>query len=413
MSMRWLLFTLVCLISKQSVFAKTLRVGINQPYKSIQSALAKTENGDTVYIYKGLYKEGNITIHHSITLIGIDRPILDGDKKYEVVSIKASHVTIQGLKIQHSGYASLDDPGGIKVYDATRVNIIDNELYDNFFGIYIQFSTHCLIKNNKIIAFGKEEQTIGNGIHCWKSDSLQIIGNSMKGCRDGIYFEFVNNSVIWRNTVSNNIRYGLHFMNSNNDAYFTNVFTQNGAGVAVMFSKKITMMNNTFNENWGDAAYGILLKEISDCHLSGNHFNKNTAAIFMDGCNRTFVEKNVFSNNGWGLKIQANCMDNTIKNNNFLKNTFDVSTNGTLLLNKFEYNYWDKYTGYDLNKDKIGDVPYRPLSLYSVIVESNPTAMLLYRSLIVTLLDQSEKKIPSLTPENFIDEKPLMNLLKL
>lgn len=411
--MRWLLFTLVCLISKQSVFAKTLRVGINQPYKSIQSALAKTENGDTVYIYKGLYKEGNITIHHSITLIGIDRPILDGDKKYEVVSIKASHVTIQGLRIQHSGYASLDDPGGIKVYDATRVNIIDNELYDNFFGIYIQFSTHCLIKNNKIIAFGKEEQTIGNGIHCWKSDSLQIIGNSMKGCRDGIYFEFVNNSVIWRNTVSNNIRYGLHFMNSNNDAYFTNVFIQNGAGVAVMFSKKITMMNNTFNENWGDAAYGILLKEISDCHLSGNHFNKNTAAIFMDGCNRTFVEKNVFSNNGWGLKIQANCMDNTIKNNNFLKNTFDVSTNGTLLLNKFEYNYWDKYTGYDLNKDKIGDVPYRPLSLYSVIVESNPTAMLLYRSLIVTLLDQSEKKIPSLTPENFIDEKPLMNLLKL
>ena len=413
MSMRWLLFTLVCLISKESVFAKTLRVGIKHPFKTIQSALAKTENGDTVYLYKGLYKEGNISIHHSITLIGIDRPILDGDKKYEVVSIKASHVTIQGLRIQHSGYASLDDPGGIKVYDATRVNIIDNELYDNFFGIYIQFSTHCLIKNNKIIAFGKEEQTIGNGIHCWKSDSLQIIGNSMRGCRDGIYFEFVNNSVIWRNTVSNNIRYGLHFMNSNNDAYFTNIFTQNGAGVAVMFSKKITMMNNTFNENWGDAAYGILLKEISDCHLSGNHFNKNTAAIFMDGCNRTFVEKNVFSNNGWGLKIQANCMDNTIKNNNFLKNTFDVSTNGTLLLNKFEYNYWDKYTGYDLNKDKIGDVPYRPLSLYSVIVESNPTAMLLYRSLIVTLLDQSEKKIPSLTPENFIDEKPLMNLLKL
>jgi len=106
-------------------------------------------------------------------------------------------------------------------------------------------------------------------------------------------------------------------------------------------------------------------------------------------------------------------MDNNIQSNNFLKNTFDVSTNGTLLLNRFQFNYWDKYTGYDLNRDKIGDVPYRPLSLYSVIVESNPIAMLLYRSLIVTLLDQSEKKIPSLTPENFIDEKPLMNLLKL
>lgn len=411
--MKWFLFSLTILFYTNYLIAKTIHVGANFPYKSIKSALAKTENGDTVFIHKGLYKEGNIIINKSITVIGIDRPILDGDKKFEVLSVKSSFVTIRGLRVQHSGYASLDDPGGIKVYDATRVTIIDNELYDNFFGIYIQFSTHCIIKNNKIIAFGKEEQTIGNGIHCWKSDSLQIIGNSMKGCRDGIYFEFVNNSVIWRNTVTDNIRYGLHFMNSNNDGYFTNIFSRNGAGVAVMFSKKITMMNNTFNENWGDAAYGILLKEISDCHLSGNNFNKNTAAIFMDGCNRTIVEKNAFSNNGWGLKIQANCMDNTIQKNNFLKNTFDVSTNGTLLLNKFQYNYWDKYTGYDLNRDKIGDIPYRPLSLYAVIVEDNPTAMLLYRSLIVSLLDQSEKKIPSLTPENFIDEKPLMNLLKL
>jgi parallel beta-helix repeat protein len=105
-----------------------------------------------------------------------------------------------------------------------------------------------------------EEQEIGNGIHCWKSDSIQVIGNKISGNRDGIYFEFVTNSVIWRNISFDNIRYGLHFMFSNNDAYFTNCFTNNGAGVAVMFSNHITMMNNTFRENWGDAAYGMLLK---------------------------------------------------------------------------------------------------------------------------------------------------------
>lgn len=87
-------------------------------------------------------------------------------------------------------------------------------------------------------------------------------------------------------------------------------------------------------------------------------------------------------------------------------NTFDVATNGTLTLNKFEENYWDNYDGYDLNKDKIGDVPYRPLSLYSVLVEKNPPAMLLYRSFMITLLDRSERIIPSLTPENFIDNAP-------
>ena len=82
-------------------------------------------------------------------------------------------------------------------------------------------------------------------------------------------------------------------------------------------------------------------------------------------------------------------------------------------MNVFENNYWDKYEGYDLNKDNTGDVPYRPLSLFSVIVETNPPAMLLYRSFIISLLDRSEKIIPTLTPENFIDNTPLMHALDL
>lgn len=393
--------------------AKTIRVGKQHDFKTIKKALKHSVDGDTVIVEKGFYKEGNITIDKSIYFLGRDLPILDGEKKYEILTIKADNVTVKGFKVQNSGAASLEDPGGIKVYESNNVKILNNVLWDNFFGIYIQYSTNCLIRNNKIVAFGVEEQEIGNGIHCWKSDSLQIIANSISGHRDGIYLEFVTHSVMWRNVSFDNIRYGLHFMFSNNDAYFTNVFKNNGAGVAVMFSKNIVMMNNTFQENWGDAAYGILLKEISDCFMGGNHFFKNTSAIFMDGTNRIIVEKNVFESNGWGMKMQASCMDNVIEHNNFLGNTFDVSTNGSLTLNTFNENYWDKYEGYDLNKDNIGDIPYHPLSLYSVIVENNPSAMLLYRSFMVDLMDKSEKVLPSITPDNFVDLKPLMRSLKL
>jgi len=396
-----------------SSFAKTIRVGKQQDAGTIKYALQLAADYDTIIVEKGLYKEGNIVVSKSVCLIGENRPVLDGEKKYEILSIKADSVTIKGFSVQHSGKGTMDDPGGIKVYESNNVTIADNVLTDNFFGIYLQYCKNCLVKNNRVEAFGKEEQEIGNGIHCWKSDSLQIIGNTISGHRDGIYFEFVTQSVIWRNISYNNIRYGLHFMFSNNDSYFTNLFKNNGAGVAVMFTKNVVMMNNTFEENWGDAAYGLLLKEISDCHLAGNKFQKNTSAIFMDGTNRIVVEKNVFNANGWGMKIQANCMDNIIENNNFMGNTFDVSTNGSLTLNTFNENYWDKYEGYDLNKDMIGDVPYHPLSLYSVIVESNPPAMLLYRSFIVTLLDKSERVLPSLTPENFIDLKPMMHAVNL
>ena len=88
-------------------------------------------------------------------------------------------------------------------------------------------------------------------------------------------------------------------------------------------------------------------------------------------------------------------------------------TNGSLVLNTFNENYWDKYEGYDIDKNNIGDMPYHPLSLFSVIVEKNPPAMLLYRSFIISLLDKSEKIIPSLTPDFFVDKKPVMHPIKL
>ena len=96
-----------------------------------------------------------------------------------------------------------------------------------------------------------------------------------------------------------------------------------------------------------------------------------------------------------------------------MQNTFDVATNGALSLNYFENNYWDKYEGYDLDKDGIGDIPFRPVSLFSMLVERYPSAMLLFRSFMVTLFDRTEKLLPSLTPESLKDEKPRMKSMKV
>lgn len=406
-------FFLVLCLHFTALLSNQIMVGAGKSFSKLKEAIKQSSAGDTIYVFPGTYKEGNIIVDKKLRLVGINYPILDGQKKFEILSVKANDVAIEGFVIQHSGFATLNDPGGIKVYDSRGVSIINNKLEDNFFGIYLQYCKQCVVKNNRIVAYGVEEQQIGNGIHCWKSDSLQITGNKVSGHRDGIYFEFVTNSIIWRNISFSNIRYGLHFMFSNNDAYISNVFNNNGAGVAVMFTQKVKMFNNTFQENWGDAAYGLMLKEISDSYIIGNRFKRNTSGIYMEGTNRIKVERNVFESNGWGMKIQASCMDNVITMNNFVGNTFDVSTNGSLVLNTFNNNYWDKYEGYDLNKDKLGDVPYHPLSVFSVIVEKNPPAMLLFRSFIVTLLDKSEKIIPSLTPDNFVDNTPLMHSLKL
>lgn len=389
-------------------FGHIIHVGPLHKVKSIRTAIRIANNGDTILVAAGMYKEGNLIISKQLTLIGDKYPIIDGQNKFEVFSIKESKVVIDGFKIYHSGSSNLDDYAGIKVYDSREVTIQNNILDDTYFGIYLQYAKRCVIKNNQLKAYNREEQQSGNGIHCWKSDSLSITGNTVDGHRDGIYFEFVTNSFIKSNTTSNNIRYGLHFMFSNNDTYQFNSFIANGAGVAVMYSNKVSMLNNQFKENWGDAAYGLLLKEISDSYITGNSFEKNTTGIYLEGASRINMSHNIFKNNGWAMKIQASCIDITVSTNNFVGNTFDIGTNGSLVLNTFNKNYWDKYEGYDLNHDTMGDIPYRPVSMYSMIVEQNPPAMMLFRSFITSLLDKTEKLIPSLTPENLKDNTPLM-----
>ena len=400
---------LLTLLYWNGILANIILVGPSKKIQTIKQAIALAQNGDTILVTPGTYREGNLIIAKQLTLKGLNYPVLDGQNRFEVLSIKSNNVVVDGFKIIHSGVSNIDDYAGIKVYDSREVEIKNNILEDTYFGIYLQYAKKCMIANNQLTAYNNNEQESGNGIHCWKSDSLNIVGNKVTGHRDGIYFEFVTNSLIKQNLSFNNIRYGLHFMFSNNDTYVTNSFLGNGAGVAVMYSNKVKMLNNTFKENWGDAAYGLLLKEISDSRIIGNYFEKNTSGIYLEGASRIQVNHNEFKNNGWAMKIQASCMDINVEENNFIGNTFDVGTNGSLVLNSFNSNYWDKYEGYDLNRDKVGDIPYRPVSMYSMIVEKNPPAMMLFRSFITSLLDKTEKLIPSLTPENLKDNTPLMH----
>ncbi|HPH84453.1 MAG TPA: nitrous oxide reductase family maturation protein NosD [Ferruginibacter sp.] len=406
--MKYLVYIFAGLFMTLHVSARVIQVGSSHTVHTIQEALRVAINGDSIIVYGGNYREKNISITKSITLIGKNFPVLDGEHLYEIISIRAPFVTIEGFKIVHSGVSSIEDFAGIKICNVPHAIIRNNILDDTFFGIYSQYGMQGLIENNRLRAYGKQEQQSGNGIHCWKSDRMRIIGNSIIGHRDGIYFEFVTNSVIWKNHSEKNIRYGLHFMFSNTDAYISNQFINNGAGVAVMFSHHVKMYDNSFNDNTGDGSYGLLLKEINDGYLLNNRFNGNTIGIYFEGANRLQVEKNIFKNNGWAIKMQANCMDISVFSNNFYSNTFDVATNGSLVLNSFNGNYWDKYEGYDLDKDKKGDVPYHPVSLYAMIVEQNPTAMILFRSFMATLLDKTEKLVPSVTPDQLKDNLPLM-----
>jgi nitrous oxidase accessory protein len=397
----------IILLTPLFVGARTIVVAPHTNVATIKQAVSLAKNGDTILVKKGTYLSLNTLVDKELTILGQDKPVLDARSQEEVLTIISSHVKLDGFIIKNSKTGSMRDFAGIRLSNVEQVTISNNTLINNFFGIYLSNCKHIRLLNNHISGSNRIENS-GNGIHLWKCKEVLLRGNYVTRHRDGIYFEFAKKCLIENNFSEKNIRYGLHFMFSDDDTYRHNTFKNNGSGVSVMYTRRIAMINNTFIENWGSSIYGVLLKEITDSRIEGNRFIRNTTGIYMENSDRITITHNDFISNGWAMRVLASCNNDHFTQNNYKGNSFDVTTNGTLKEIYLNDNYWDKYEGYDLNKDSVGDIPYRPISLYAQIIEQNPQSVMLMRSFIVNLIDKVERAIPSITPESVKDEKPRM-----
>ncbi|HLV41663.1 MAG TPA: nitrous oxide reductase family maturation protein NosD [Brumimicrobium sp.] len=406
-----LLFITLFVMGTFSIYAQVV-VCKTCPIKTIKEGIHQAKPHEKVTVKEGIYKEHMIIIDKPLTLFTSERATIDGENKDDIIQILADSVTVDGFQIIHVGSSHTTDYSAIRVDRSAHFVLQNLEMRKIFFGIYIAKSKHGIIRDNKVLGDAEHEHNSGNAIHLWHSNNILIDNNLLVKSRDGIYLEFVDDCIISNNISKDNIRYGLHFMFSNNDEYSNNTFENNGAGVAVMFSKKINMHDNHFQYNWGTASYGLLLKEINDSEITGNTFQDNTIGINVEGSNRINYENNTFRSNGWAVKVKGACYYNKFTRNNFLYNSFDVSYDGRMNHNTINENFWSGYTGYDLNKDGFGDVPYRPVKLFSYIVNRTPNTIILMRSLFVDIIDFSESVSPAFTPDNLKDERPLMKQVK-
>jgi len=406
---KYILYLLLFLLGHH-VLAKTWTICNTCEQSSIKNTIERASAHDTLLIQKGTYKEFEILVDRPLVIKGIGYPIVDGEKKGEIIRITSDDVTLDGLFVINVGVSYTKDNAAIRVVQSKNFLIQNMVLEQLFFGIYLEKSSHGKVYHNRIIGEAVDEYNSGNGIQLWYSSDVEVVKNHVQGTRDGMYLEFSDRITISDNVSMDNLRYGLHFMFSNHDVYTRNTFENNGAGVAVMFSKFITMKNNTFRKNWGTAAYGMLLKEITDAEIVGNIFEENTIGINIEGSNRIQYNNNDFIGNGWAIRVVGACYTNSFKGNNFLYNSFDISYNSKLNDNVFEGNFWSSYTGYDLDKDGIGDVPYRPVKLFSYVVNRTPETIVLLRSLFMDIIDFSERVSPVFTPDNLKDAQPLMKI---
>ena len=378
------------------------------PVATVSAALSAAHPGDAIVVRAGTYREPTILVTKPITISGDSGATLDGEGKRALMIITAPGVTVRGLTFRNTGVSQVEDRAALLVRETSGCRIERNRFDQAFFGIYLQRVKDCAVLGNVLDGAALRQTIAGNGIHVWQSERVRIEDNRSRGHRDGIYLEFVTRGEVRRNVSERNQRYGLHFMFSDDCIYEGNTFQDNESGVAVMYTRRVHMLGNTFARNWGGAAYGLLLKDISDSEILGNRFIENTVGLHLEGANRNRIEGNRFESNGWGLRVLANAQENRVSDNTFIGNSFDVGTNSRQNFSTFSGNYWDRYRGYDLDRDGSGDVPFAPVRLFALVVEQTPPALILLRSPVVDLLDFAERVMPVLTPQTLIDEKPRM-----
>ncbi|HEY8257459.1 MAG TPA: nitrous oxide reductase family maturation protein NosD [Gemmatimonadales bacterium] len=384
-------------------------VGPGETTPTLTSALRLARPGDTIIVRPGAYREPRLVVTVPLTILGDPGAILDGSGSHEVITVRADSVTIRGLTIRNVGYSYTEDRAGIRLERVRDCLIADNTLLDTFFGIYAERSSHCTVSGNLIVGTRRSQTSSGNAIHLFYSDRFTIAGNRIRSHRDGVYLEFSRGAEIVDNDSRANARYGLHFMFSDSCTYRRNTFAANASGVAVMYSRWVVMTDNRFENNWGMAAYGLLLKEIKDSRVTDNLIAGNTVGLFIEGSDRIVVERNQLLRNGWAMRLLANATGNEFYRNRFAGNTFDVSTNSQASSpSVFRENYWDAYGGYDLDRDGYGDVPFRPVRLFSLLVEQSKPSLILLHSFFLDLLEVAERVAPVLTPEALVDTRPLM-----
>ena len=192
-----------------------LYVGGNGPgnYSIIQDAVDNASDGDTVFVYHGIYsyhyKNVCVMIEKQISLLGEDKyqTIIDGEgQSLDVIEIMASYVNISNFTIRGAG-------GGHGIYltkfssTLRNVNIHDTILLNNHDNsLFIRNANDSKIYNNIIL------NTTYNGIYIegdfWNST---IYNNTISNNYAGIsIYDTLGHYIIEYNNIQNN-KIGIAF----------------------------------------------------------------------------------------------------------------------------------------------------------------------------------------------------------
>ena len=270
-------------------------------YSSIQEAINNATEGVAIFVSSGLYNE-HVTVNKSLSLIGEnkDTTIIDGTGSGTIFYVKVDNISINDFTIQYCGYACSGYCGVYVESYHQNVNITNNHIVFNGFGIKIDRSQRIIIAYNNITNNNSWSTVIYN------SSNILMLENIIANNLEGIDLQNSTDTIVSSNTILLNSIYGTWMSKSDNNTFFGNTFSSNTCGIHIEQSNNNSIFRNNFVGN-GYHAFSLNSISFWDNGLEGN---------FWSGYNGTDFSSpypNVTGSDGMGdtpYIIDANNQDN-------------------------------------------------------------------------------------------------------
>jgi nitrous oxidase accessory protein len=359
---------------------------------TLQERIDNAAPDDIIVVEGGVYEE-RVHIDKPISLVGRDRPVVDGGGQGDVVTISADDVVMSGFEVRNSGRAVSQEPAAIKVSDADNVKISHNRIRASHFGVHVTGATGAQIVENDIeVGAGVPQERRGHAIYLWDVTGSTVHRNIVRQAADGIHLEFADDNLIVENDVRES-RYALHLMYANKNSIVRNVLEDNLSGAVLMFSHELVVKDNEMSSNRkGATGAGMLVKDADNIYVEGNRLLRNKHGMSIEGAPQSvgataIFRENLLALNDVGIAISSNSPI-TFVENAMIDNIVQVRAmsgvnrtldghggmqaaagdalgsgelpSGAVWSSSGRGNYWSDYRGFDSDGDGVGDQPYRP-----------------------------------------------------
>lgn len=362
----------------------------------LQAQIEAAQEGSIIQLEKGVY-EGNIVITKPIVLEGVEGTIIKSTTDDSAITIdNTSNVSIRNISIETHGT-------GMTIRKANDIKLSNIQMENVDAGIKIYNTQHVLGSELTIEGNKQHYSKKGNGIAIYESRSIELLDNDIRSVQDGFYIEHVKDITIQENTVTNS-RYGTHFMYSTEGTIRENTFTENVTALMVMMTANIQIEDNTASYQNDFNGTGITLYDTKAALLQHNKLAGNRVGISIQKSTDIQLINNTLHMNQTALESIRSDESNTAMTNQFIGNLVNVRSDKEGLT--LQQNYYDDYSGIDLDDDGTGDEAYVALQSFGQWMVRKPVYQYFIESPSVVLLNTIDKQTNNTTKELLVDTSP-------